>query len=88
MAIPTLESLNRDRIENSIGRSLNETDWNVLMILLDNPVATNKEIADRAFMSIDGIGSSLRRMYEYFEIKETKYKKVSLIHTAIKISNK
>jgi tetratricopeptide (TPR) repeat protein len=80
--------LSKDRVDNHLNRVLNETDWNVLMILLDNPVATNKEIADRAFMSIDGIGSSLRRMYEYFEIKETKYKKVSLIHTAIKISNK
>jgi len=36
----------------------------------------------------NGISSSLKRMYEYFEIKETKYKKVSLIHTAIKIYNK
>jgi hypothetical protein len=39
-------------------------------------------------MSIDGISSSLRRMCKYIEIKENKYKKVSLIHTAIKISNK
>lgn len=80
--------LSKDKVDNHLNRVLNETDWNVLMILLDNPVATNKEIADKACLSIDGIGSSLRRMYEYFEIKETNYKKVSLIHTAIKISNK
>ncbi|MDG1045012.1 MAG: tetratricopeptide repeat protein [Bacteroidia bacterium] len=80
--------LSKDKIDDYLKRVLNETDWNVLLILLDNPVAMNKEIADKAFMSIDGIGSSLRRMYDYFEIKETKYKKVSLILTAIKISNK
>jgi hypothetical protein len=54
---------------------------------LDDPVITNKEIAEKAFMSVDGIGSSLRRMYEYFEIKESKYKKISLLLVAVKISN-
>jgi hypothetical protein len=38
-------------------------------------------------MSVDGIGSSLRRMYVYFDIKESKYKKISLIMAAIKASN-
>ncbi len=59
----------------------------VLNILLDDPVITNKEIAEKTFMSVDGIGSSLRRMYEYFNIKESKYKKISLLLEGIKISN-
>ena len=46
----------------------------------------NKEIAEKAYLSIDGVGSSLRRMYEYFKIHETKYKKIALLHNAIKIS--
>ena len=79
--------LNRTSIESHIDKKLNETDWKVLNILLDDPVITNKEIAEKAFMSIDGIGSSLRRMYEYFEIKESKYKKISLLLEAIKTSN-
>jgi hypothetical protein len=33
-----------------------------LHILLKEPDITNKEIAEKAFMSVDGIGSSLRRM--------------------------
>jgi tetratricopeptide (TPR) repeat protein len=78
--------LNRDKIENFINQKLNETDWNVLNILLDNVVISNKEIAEKAFMSVDGIGSSLRRMYQYFEIKESKYKKISLLMEAIKYS--
>jgi len=38
-------------------------------------------------MSVDGIGSSLRRMYEYFNIIESKNKKISLLLEGIKISN-
>lgn len=77
----------REKIEQAINRKLNETDWNVLNILLKEPDLSNKEIAEKAYMSIDGIGSSLRRMYAYFEIKESKYKKISLIMEAIKASN-
>ena len=88
MAIPTFESLNRDRIENSLGRSLNETDWNVLNLLLDDPTITNAKLAERACLSVDGIGSSLRRMYGYFDITETKYKKIALLHSAITSSKK
>ena len=79
--------LNKDKIEQIIQRKLNETDWLVLNLLLENPVISNKEIAAKAFMSVDGIGSSLRRMYEYFNTKESKYKKISLIMDAIKYSN-
>jgi len=86
VAIPTFESLNRDRIENSIGRPLNETDWNVLNLLLDAPTITNAKLAEKACLSVDGIGSSLRRMYGYFDITETKYKKIALLHAAITIS--
>lgn len=79
--------LNRINVEKNINRKLNETDWTVLNVLLENPVIPNKEIAQKAFMSVDGIGSSLRRMYEYFEISESKYKKTDLIRKAIQISN-
>ncbi len=78
--------LNRDNIETSIGRKLNETDWKVLTIILEDPVIPNKKIAEKAYMSVDGIGSSLRRMYDYFDIKETKYKKISLLTDSIKRS--
>jgi tetratricopeptide (TPR) repeat protein len=78
--------LSRERIEKYIDRKINETDWKVLNILLQDPSISNKEIADRAFMSIDGIGSSLRRMYDYFEIKDSKYKKITLIIKAMNIT--
>lgn len=78
--------LNRKKIESSISRTLNETDWKVLNIILEDPIVENKEIAEKAFMSIHGIGSSLRRMYDYFEIKETRHKKIALLTDSIKRS--
>ena len=66
---------------------VNKSDWEILNILLKNPEISNKAISDLAFLSIDGIGSSLRRMYVYFDITETNYKKVVLIKKAIEISN-
>ncbi len=79
--------LSREKIEKFIQRKLNETDWNVLNVLSQNPIISNKEIARQVYLSVDGIGSSLRRMYDYFEIEESKYKKTDLIRKAIQISN-
>jgi tetratricopeptide (TPR) repeat protein len=79
--------LNKEKLEIAIDKKINETDWNVLNILLDDPVISNKDLAERAYMSIDGIGSSLRRMYEYFDIPNSKYMKIALLLKAIKISN-
>ncbi len=87
LVVPSNEfQLHREKIEKAINRKLNETDWNVLNILLKEPEISNKQIAEKAYLSIDGIGSSLRRMYFYFDIKESKYKKMSLIMEAIKVS--
>ena len=76
----------RERIEASLKRTLNETDWNVLHILLKDPTSTNAQIAENACLSVDGIGSSLRRMYVYFSVQETKYKKIALLHKAMNLS--
>lgn len=79
--------LDRAKLEQACGKKLNETDWTVLNILVKNPVISNKELAQEAFLTVDGIGSSLKRMYSSFEIKDSKYKKISLLLEAIKISN-
>lgn len=78
--------LKRDKIEAKIDRKLNETDWNVLNLLLDDPVLSNQQLAEAVHLSIDGLGSSLRRMYQIFDIKESRYKKTSLIMEVMKIS--
>jgi hypothetical protein len=78
--------LKREKLDNYIKRNLNETDWLILQALLVNPTALNKEISEKVNLSIDGVGSSLRRMYDYFEIHDTKYKKVALLNKVIKVS--
>ena len=78
--------LNKEKIDSYIDRVLNETDWAILQILLDNPLAMNKEISENSMLSVDGVGSSLRRMYDYFEIHDTKYKKIALLNKVVKIS--
>jgi tetratricopeptide (TPR) repeat protein len=85
--VDTRATLVKEKLEQVIGKKLNETDWNVLNILLDDPAISNIELAERAYMSVDGIGSSLRRMYEYFDIPSSKYMKIALLLKAIKISN-
>ncbi len=82
---PALE-LDRARLDRILDRPLNDTDWNVLNILLQDPAITNRNLAEQAHLSIDGVGSSLRRMYGYFNIRETKYKKMALLHAAMKAS--
>lgn len=79
-------SLNRSRLEMHIGKNLNETDWSVLNSLLKDPGISNKDLAKHVFLSVDGVGSSLRRMYELFNIKESKYMKITLLMEAIKLS--
>ena len=79
--------LNRTKIETSIDRKMNETDWAVLNVLLENPVISNKELSEKVFLSSDGVGSSLRRMYVVFDVPESKYMKIGLLLKAIKISN-
>jgi tetratricopeptide (TPR) repeat protein len=79
--------LNKEKLEKAIEKKINETDWNVLNILYEDPVISNKELADKAYLSVDGIGSSLRRMYEYFDIPNSKYMKIVLLLKAIKLSN-
>ncbi len=84
---PSEFKLDREKIENTVNKKLNETDWRVLNIIYKEPVIANREIAEKAFLSVDGIGSSLRRMYELFNVKESKYKKISLIHEVVRISS-
>lgn len=86
MAIENKSNLNRGLLERHINQKLNDTDWKVLSELEQNPVVSNKTIAENIFMSVEGISSSLRRMYVYFNIGETRYKKIALVMKAIQIS--
>lgn len=87
IAAPKKFELSRARLESHIGKELNDTDWKVLQVLFDDPMIMNKEIAEQVFLSVEGIGSALRRMYELFNIQGTKYKKMALLREVIKLSN-
>ena len=81
--------LNREALENHLKIKLNPTDWSILNILYQNPVTSNQELADQISLSIDGVGSSLKKMYSHFEIVDVKrsQKKLELIVIASRISN-
>ena len=85
--VPNKFELDIEKIESHIDKQLNETDKNILQTLLKDPVVSNKQIADQVFLSIEGVSSALRRMYTYFNVKESKYKKISLLLEAVKLSN-
>jgi tetratricopeptide (TPR) repeat protein len=85
---PADYKLSRAKIEKVIERRLNDTDRKVLQTIQSDPVISNAKIAESVFLSVDGIGSSLRRMYYYFGIQNSKYKKISLVMKSIEYSNK
>jgi tetratricopeptide (TPR) repeat protein len=80
-------ALHRNVLEVYLEKKMNETDWTVLNVILENPVISNKELAQSVFLSSDGVGSSLKRMYMMFDVEESKYMKIGLLLKAIKISN-
>ncbi len=81
--------LNKEAIERHINLKLNPTDWSILTILYQNPVTSNQELADKISLSIDGVGSSLKKMYLNFDLVDTKrsQKKLELIVKASRMSN-
>ncbi len=83
----SLIMLDKAKIETAIDGSLNETDWKILNLCYQNPVISNKELADQVLRSLDGTGSSLKKMYRLFDIQGVKNKKVALVMLATQISN-
>ena len=79
-------NLNLELLEQHVNQKLNKTDWKVLNELVKDPLISNKMIAEKIFMSVEGVSSSLRRMYIYFDIDETRYKKIALVMKAIQVS--
>ncbi len=86
LAVHSLQ-LNRERIDSAIERDLNDTDWKILNILLDDPVISNIKLAEKSFLSKDGLGSALRRMYVDFDIEPSRHMKIALLMKVIRVSN-
>jgi len=73
-------------LEKHIHGNLNESDWSIVQILYENPVVSNKVLADRIALSVEGVKSSLKKMYSLFEIPPSRNKKLALILEVINIS--
>ncbi|MBN2681226.1 MAG: tetratricopeptide repeat protein [Bacteroidales bacterium] len=78
--------IDRNKIDNATNCKLNETDWKIINILYKNPLLTNKLIANEIFLSVDGVRSSLRKMYSLFEIEKVDNQKIALVIEIMKLS--
>ncbi len=79
-------SLDKDKIEKAIDNRLGESSWKILNLIFNNPSISNKEIAEQVSLSVEGVSSSLRRMYQAFEIDSSSNKKITLIMKATRLS--
>ncbi len=79
-------SLDKGKIEKAINSKIGESSWLILNLIFENPSISNKEIAEKVSLSIEGVSSSLRRMYSTFEVKAKGNKKVTLLMKAVNIS--
>ena len=79
--------INRNKVNSAIESKLNETDWKVLDILYQNPIATNKQIAGKIYLSVEGVRSSLKKMYRLYNIQQSaENQKIALTIAVMKIS--
>jgi tetratricopeptide (TPR) repeat protein len=83
----TLTGLDKEKTEKTIGAKLNETDWSILSALYENPFISNNDLSDKVSRSLEGVSSSLRKMYTHFDITERSNKKLELLKQVLRISS-
>lgn len=81
-------TLNKAKLEDYLGGNLGDSSWMILNILFEDPSVTNKAIAEKVHLSLEGVSSSLRRMYKAFDVssESNRNKKVALITKVVQIS--
>ena len=70
--------LDKDRIQKKIEAKLNETDWNILCNLVENPSINNKELASQICLSYEGVRSSLKKLYSLFDLRKDSGKNIRM----------
>ncbi|MAO31933.1 MAG: hypothetical protein CL824_00365 [Crocinitomicaceae bacterium] len=79
--------INKEIINNQVGNKLNDTDWKIINLICSSPTMAYKEIGAQVFLSVDGVKSSFKKMYDLFEINATgRNKKLALAIKLIKLS--
>ena len=85
--LPESFQLEKTKIENAIHSNLNISDWKILETLYYEPSISNQQIAETVSLSVDGVRSSLRKMYRLFDIhKSDSNQRFALILKAIRLS--
>ncbi len=80
--------LDKEKIEKAINAKLGMSSWEILKLMVSNPSISNKEIAKQVSLSVEGVSSSLRRMYASFEVKASSNKRIALVMRALLLSEK
>jgi hypothetical protein len=79
-------SISVDQVQE--GMKLDKERIETHLVIYENPTISNRQIAKQVFLSLEGVSSSLRRMYRNFEVKSgsSKNLKVALVTKVIQIS--
>lgn len=78
--------LDKTKIEKAIDTKLGTSSWEILNLMNENPSISNKEIARQVALSVEGVSSSLRRMYTSFGVKDANNKRIALLMKARNLS--
>ena len=79
--------INKELINLNTNNKLNETDWKILHLICSTPTMAYKEIGEKVFLSMDGVKSSFKKMYDLLEITASgRNKKLALAIKVIKLS--
>ena len=79
---PALQSefeLDREKVNSAAENKLNESDLKILTELCRQPTIANKDIAEQVYLSLEGVKSSFKKMYDLFDITaSSRNKKLAL----------
>jgi DNA-binding NarL/FixJ family response regulator len=75
-------SLDKAKIEKAIDTKIGTSSWGILKLMNEKPSISNKEIARQVSLSVEGVSSSLRRMYTSFGVKASNNKRIALVMKA------
>lgn len=81
----TQSSWDKSVIEKIFDAKINESDWQILNILRNDPMSNNAQIAEAVNLSIEGVRSSLKKMYRLANLeKRSENQRLSLIRFVLK----
>ena len=79
-------AIDREKIERVALGKLNASDWKVIFEIAASPSISNKALAVKIALSVDGTRSSLKKMYRMFEIPTSRNMKLALALKLIELS--